>query len=247
MKNYFKKFLSAKHLYHFCESNWRNFAILSLLILLFTTFWIFAKVPADFQQGEVAKIMYIHVPSAILSLALFLTLGLLGCLYIIFRIKVTTAVMRAITPIGLMLTILVLVTGSIWGKPTWGTWWIWDARLTSELILAFLYLVLFTYDRAMQELESTPFVIATLAIIGSLDLPIIHYSVSWWHTLHQGPSILAFQKPTISWPMLWPLYLMIIAISLMTAAIIMLRCLGIIRAQAKDTQWMLAKGISDVQ
>lgn len=232
------KLLSAKHCYDFCAKLWFQLNIFSMVLVSITVAWIFTHVPADAQQGEVAKLMYIHVPSAVLSLGLFAVLGIMGITYLVFRVKVAIMLMRAILPIGLMLTTLVLITGAIWGKPTWGTYWIWDARLTSELILAFLYFALYTFDQAMLNQPNTPWILSILAIIGLIDLPIIHYSVTWWHTLHQGPSILAIQKPTIAWPMLWPLILMLIGLVSATSAIIMLRCMVIIRNSEKNTKWV---------
>lgn len=218
-----KALLVPKNLSKFCLDYWLTLLCSALIIILPTLLWVFIKIPPDFQQGIVAKIMYIHVPSAVLSLGLFAFNGVMAFLYLVFRIKVAIPIIRAILPIGLMCTVIVLITGSIWGKPTWGTWWIWDARLTSELILAFLYLVIYLYDKNMRHLNNTPWVVAVLSTVGTLDLPIIHYSVVWWHTLHQGPSILALQKPTIAWSMLWPLLLMMLGLTCMSAAIIMLR------------------------
>ena len=217
-----KALLTPKKLAKFCAIIWPKLLGFSLLSLIPTLIWIMTKVPIDFQQGIVAKIMYIHIPSAILSLGLFAVIGIASILFLVYKIKIAPMLIRAILPIGLMSTIIVLVTGSIWGKPTWGTWWIWDARLTSELLLGFIYLMLYTYDKVTNQNNS--WVVAVLALIGLIDLPIIHYSVTWWHTLHQGPSILALQKPTIAWPMLWPLLLMIINLACLTAAIVLLRC-----------------------
>lgn len=231
-------YLSPQNLYNFCNRYWAATAIISFLVIAGNLFWIFSQVPIDFQQGVVAKIMYIHVPSAVLSMGLFAAMGVLGTIFLIYKIKVAPMIMRAIIPVGLLITILVLLTGSIWGKPTWGTWWIWDARLTSELILAFLYFAIYIYDQAMPNHQNTDNVLSVIAIIGSIDLPIIHYSVQWWHTLHQGPSILALKAPSIAWPMLWPLLIMIVAIGCANLALIMLRCKIIIITQEAKARWV---------
>lgn len=230
--------LSPKHLYNICNYSWPSLAIISFCLTIFTLFYLFLTTPIDLQQGIVAKLMYIHVPSAILSMAIFASLGILGACFIIFRLKVAIMIFRAILPIGMLLTFLVLFTGSIWGKPTWGTWWIWDARLTSELILCFLYFSIYTYDQVLGKKTNTPWVISVLAVIGTIDLPIIHYSVQWWHTLHQGPSILAFKKPSIAWTMLWPMLLMLLAIACSTLSLAMLRCKRIILTSERNSKWV---------
>lgn len=232
--------ISPKHLYNICHKSWLPLACFSSSLCLICLYILFTNTPIDFQQGIVAKLMYIHVPSAILSMAIFASLGILGASYIIFRLKAAIIIFRAILPIGMMLTALVLITGSIWGKPTWGTWWIWDARLTSELILGFLYFAIYLYDTVLAKQANTAWVISVIAVIGTIDLPIIHYSVQWWHTLHQGPSILALKKPTIAWPMLWPLLLMLLAITTSTIALAMLRCKRLIIKSEQQTKWVQA-------
>lgn len=165
--------------------------------------------PADYQQGEAYRIIYIHVPSAFLSMFIYLVMAFCALLSLIWRIKLADVILTVSATIGAWFTFLALVTGSIWGKPMWGTWWIWDARLTSELILGFLYLGVIALKSAIPNLEQKDKASAILVLVGSINIPIIHYSVYWWNTLHQGATISRFSKPAIAPSMLYPLLAMI--------------------------------------
>ena len=170
--------------------------------------------PTDYQQGESYRIIYIHVPSAWMSMFVYLILAISGGIGLIWRMKLAQAVARASAPIGAAYTFLALLTGSLWGKPMWGTWWIWDARLTSELVLLFLYLGYMALQSAIDDRRTAARAGAVLALVGVVNLPIIHFSVEWWSTLHQGPTVTKFDKPSIATSMLIPLLLMAIAFQL---------------------------------
>ncbi|MDF2867827.1 MAG: heme transporter permease [Gammaproteobacteria bacterium] len=165
--------------------------------------------PADYQQGDAYRIIYIHVPSAFLSMFIYLMMAFCALLSLVWRIKLADVVLTASASIGAWFTFLALITGSIWGKPMWGTWWIWDARLTSELILGFLYLGVIALKSAIPNREQKDKASAILVLVGSINIPIIHYSVYWWNTLHQGATISRFAKPAIAPSMLYPLLSMI--------------------------------------
>ena len=164
-------------------------------------------VPKDYLQGDVFRIIYIHVPSAFLSLFLYVMMAFYAAIGLVWRTKISYALMRSVAPIGATFTFLALLTGSIWGKPTWGTWWMWDARLSSELILFFLYLGVMALNHAIEDNKKADEASAMLAVIGVLNIPIIHYSVYWWFTLHQGQT-LSLMAPKIHQTMVYPLYLM---------------------------------------
>jgi heme exporter protein C len=166
--------------------------------------------PADYQQGEGFRIIYVHVPAAFLSLAIYSWMAALAASYLIWRIKIVEVLMMSIAPIGAMFTFLALVTGAIWGKPMWGTWWVWDARLTSELILLFLYLGVIALKNAITHPKVAAKACAILTLVGFIDIPIIHYSVQWWFTLHQGATLSFFAPPKIAMSMLIPLLSMLI-------------------------------------
>lgn len=180
--------------------------------------------PADYQQKDAFRIIYVHVPAAITSLSIYSTMGVLSFVYLIWKVKIVDVLAQVLAPIGAGMTALALLTGSIWGKPMWGTWWVWDARLTSELILLFLYFGYMGLRSALEDSSSQAKACAILAVIGVIDVPIIHYSVEWWQTLHQGPTISQFAKPSMAKEMLTPLlgmlfgfYCYIIALSLYNA------------------------------
>ncbi len=164
--------------------------------------------PADYQQGESYRIIYIHVPSAWLSMFVYAVLAAASAISLIWRMKLAEAVARASAPVGAAYTFLALITGSLWGKPMWGTWWVWDARLTSELILLFLYLGYMALVAAIDDRRTASRAGAVLAVVGVVNLPIIHFSVEWWNTLHQGPTVTKFDQPSIAISMLIPLLLM---------------------------------------
>lgn len=167
--------------------------------------------PADYLQGESFRIIYVHAPCAFLSLFIYAVMACAAASVLIWRLKLGSLVMIHSTPIGAGFTFLALLTGSLWGKPMWGTWWIWDARLTSELILLFLYLGIILFQSALKQKQLNERMVAILVLIGFVDIPIIHYSVYWWNTLHQGPTLKLFSPSTIDSSMLYPLLAMMTA------------------------------------
>lgn len=179
--------------------------------------------PPDYQQGESFRIIYVHVPSAWMSLFVYMVLAAAGVTGLVWKVKVADALARASAPLGAAFTFLALATGSLWGKPMWGTWWVWDARLTSELILLFLYLGYIALQGAIEDRRMAAHAGAVLAIIGLVNIPIIHYSVEWWSTLHQGPTITRFDAPAIHISMLIPLLIMALGFKLYYAAVVLVR------------------------
>jgi heme exporter protein C len=167
--------------------------------------------PADYLQGEGFRIIYVHVPCAFLSLSIYGIMGVCAILGLVFRLKLAFLAIRQSASIGAGFTFLALVTGSLWGKPMWGTWWIWDARLTSELILLFLYLGILLFQSAISTKQNGDRATAMLVLVGLIDLPIIHYSVYWWHTLHQGATLKLLEPSAIDSTMLYPLIAMLLA------------------------------------
>jgi heme exporter protein C len=197
----------------------------SIFFLVFFVGLTFALVlsPPDYIQGEVVRIMYVHVPSAWIGLATFSTIAFLSLLNFIFKIKNFTLVTKSLAPIGLLFTCLAVITGSIWGQPTWGTLWAWDARLTSVIILMFFYII---YILAIKFISSTSLsskVSSIIAIVGAINLPIIKYSVDWWNTLHQPASIKIDGTSTIHSAMITPLILMLLVLLLYCALIFLMK------------------------
>ncbi len=186
------------------------FWTIAALLLTTGVVWALAYVPEDYQQGNSVRIMYIHVPAAILSQSGYAMMAFAGAVFLIWRIKLADVALQCAAPIGASITFLALVTGSIWGKPTWGTWWVWDARLTSTLVLLFLYIGVMALRAAMENRESAGRATALLALVGVVNLPIIKYSVDWWFTLHQGSSFSLTEKPAMPPEMWLPLLVMVL-------------------------------------
>ncbi|HET6545926.1 MAG TPA: heme ABC transporter permease [Rhodanobacteraceae bacterium] len=167
--------------------------------------------PADYQQGDAYRILFIHVPSAWMSLFVYAFMAANAFIALVWRIKLAEVLAMASAPVGAAFTFITLVTGSIWGKPMWGTWWTWDARLTSELVLLFIYLGVIGLYHAVEDRRQAARAAAFLALIGVVNLPIVHFSVNWWNTLHQGQTVRLLGPSKIDSAMLWPLLVMALA------------------------------------
>ena len=170
---------------------WINF--LAFVFILIGLYYSFFNSPPDYLQGETVRIMYIHVPSAWLSLMIYSSMGICSIISLIWKHTLADIISRSCAPIGASFTLVTLITGSIWGKPTWGTWWVWDARLTSELILLFIYLGHIILSNAFDDFRKGDRNASILAIVGLINLPIIKWSVDWWNTLHQPASLTKFE------------------------------------------------------
>ena len=184
------------------------------------------RAPPDYQQGDSVRIIYVHVPSAWMALFCYSTMALAGAVGLIWKHPVADLVAKSTAPIGASFTFLALVTGSLWGKPMWGTWWVWDARLTSVLILLFLYLGYMALMRAFDNQERGMKAASILALVGFVNVPIIKFSVDWWSTLHQPASVIRPGGPTIHASILWPLILMALAFTAYYVWVLLLRVRG---------------------
>lgn len=179
--------------------------------------------PADYQQGESVRIMYVHVPAAWMALFVYTVIAGASASALIWRHPLADLVARASAPVGAGFTFLALVTGSLWGKPMWGTWWVWDARLTSVLVLFFLYLGHIALSNAFDDQSRGNRAAAVLALVGFINVPIIKFSVDWWSTLHQPASVMRLGGPTIDASMLWPLLIMAVGFTLYYLSLLLLR------------------------
>ncbi|MCP4408392.1 MAG: heme ABC transporter permease [Gammaproteobacteria bacterium] len=194
--------------------------------------------PADYQQGDSYRIIFIHVPSAWMSLFIYVVMAISAAIGLIWRIKLAEIMAISSAPIGASFTFLALATGSLWGKPMWGTWWVWDGRLTSELILLFLYLGVISLHNAIEDKRTAARAVAILALVGVVNIPIIHYSVEWWNTLHQGPTVTKFDAPSIHLSMLIPLLVMALAFKLYYAAVVLLRARCEVLERERNSRWV---------
>lgn len=217
---------------------------LALLTMVYGLYGALFVAPADYQQGDSFRILYVHVPSAWMSLFVFALMAFYAAIALIWRIKLCETLAMACAPIGAGFTAITLATGSIWGKPMWGTWWDWDPRLTTELVLLFLYLGVMGLYRAIDDRRAAARAAGLLAIVGVALLPVIRYSVVWWNSLHQGQTISLFGKSTMDASMVQPLIWMIVATkfwfvgSLLTRA----RADNLERESGKDWVRQLASG-----
>ncbi len=209
---FFKHELASPKYFYLWSGRWLPWiAWITGLLLAVGLYWGLVVAPPDYQQGESYRIIFIHVPSAWMSLFIYSVMAGAGAVALIWRVKLAEIVGAASAPIGAAFTFLALATGSLWGKPMWGAWWVWDARLTSELVLLFLYFGYMALLSAIEDRRTAARAAAVLALVGVVDLPIIHYSVEWWSTLHQGPTVTKLDKPSIHLSMLWPLLIMAVA------------------------------------
>lgn len=207
----------------FADIIFKPLIFLSISFLLIGLLFAFLLSPNDYQQGSTVKIMYIHVPAAWLALITFFIMTVYSILGLAFKTPFSFIINSAIAPIGATFTLICLLTGSLWGKPMWGTWWVWDARLTSVAILFFLYLIIIFFKNSFKNVNLGEKITAILIILGSINLPIIKFSVDWWNTLHQSASISKLSSPSIDPSMLRPLLIMCFAFTLIGLAIAIIR------------------------
>lgn len=229
---------SPKKFYQIAEKWIPYLAWATLCFLVIGLCWGLIFAPPDYQQGDAFRIIYAHVPSAFLSMALYATMGFLAVLLLVWRIKLAGMLLTICAQLGLCMAFLALATGSLWGKPMWGTWWIWDARLTSELILLFLYGAILATANAYPNKEQGDKIVAILTLVGLVDLPIIHYSVYWWNTLHQGATLSIFAKPKIHTSMLYPLLFTLVGFSFYCALMILLKARNELLMRERRQSWV---------
>jgi len=213
-------------------------ATLSLVAIAVGAYLGLVVAPADYQQGESYRIMFVHVPSAWMSLFVYMVMAGAGLVALVWRMKLAEIVAVSSAPIGATFTLLALVTGSLWGKPMWGTWWVWDARLTSELVLLFLYLGVIALNGAIEDRRTGARAVAILALVGVVNIPIIHYSVEWWNTLHQGPTVTKFSAPSIHVSMLVPLLVMAVGFKLYYVLVLLMRARCELLERERGSQWV---------
>jgi heme exporter protein C len=210
-------------------------AILMAGLGLYTGFFV---APTDATQGEAYRIIFIHVPAAWLSMVLYLAMAFWAVIGWAFNARLAFMTARALAPTGALFTVMALWTGALWGKPTWGTWWVWDARLTSELILLFLYLGYIALVESIDDVRRADHAGALLALVGAVNVPIIYFSVRWWNTLHQGASISMTAAPTMAGTMLTALLLMTVACWAYAFAVVFARIRAIVLEREADATWV---------
>jgi len=211
---------------------------LTVITLLAGLYYGLVKAPPDYQQGESYRIMFIHVPSAWMSMFIYVLMALWSGINLIWNIKLADVMTVSSASLGASFTLLALVTGSLWGKPMWGAWWVWDARLTSELILLFLYLGYIALVAAIEDRRTAARAGGVLILVGVVNIPIIHYSVEWWNTLHQGPTVTKFDKPSIHLSMLIPLLIMAVSFKLYYLTVVLMRARTEVLDRERRSAWV---------
>jgi heme exporter protein C len=201
--------------------------------------WIaFAIAPTDFQQGEVYRIIFIHVPSAWMSMFIYLVMAFWGAMALAFNTRLSSMMAQSLAPTGALMTFIALWTGALWGRPTWGTYWAWDARMTSELILLFLYFGVIALRNAIDDPRRADRACALLSIVGAVNVPIIYFSVKWWNTLHQGASVSLTAAPKMAATMLTGMLVLALAAWFYTIAVALWRVQAIILERERGAAWI---------
>ena len=243
--NWLHRLASPPTFYGFVSRVQPGLAVVTVLLLgygLFGGLWL---APADYQQGEGFRIIYVHVPAAWMSLFIYSLMAGASVVALVWRIKLAECVLTSCAPIGASFTALALVTGMLWGKPMWGTYWTWqDARLVSELILLFLYLGVVGLQQAIADPRAAARACALLAIVGFVNVPIVHYSVEWWNTLHQGPSLTKFDKPSIDASMLWPLLSMALGFTTFFVKVLFTRVQNELLWRERGNPWVVGAALA---
>ena len=235
---WFHRLASPPYIYGLASRLTPWFAWPAGILILIGTYWGLVIAPADYQQGDGFRIIYVHAPTAWMSLLVYMTMGISAGVGLIWRMKVAHAVAAAAAPIGASFTFVALATGALWGGPMWGTYWEWDPRVTSELILLFLYLGYMGLRASMDDTQRADRTSAVLAVVGIVNVPIIHFSVTWWNSLHQAPSIMKLGQSSIAGSMVGPLFVMLGGFTLLFAALLLTRLQAEVLTRERTATWI---------
>ena len=238
LPRWFYQLASPRWCYAFTGKLIPWFALVGGLLMVVGIVWGVAFAPSDYQQGNSFRIIYLHVPTAILAQSFYMLMAIAGAIGLIWKIKIADMVAKSVAPLGAAIAVLALATGAIWGKPTWGSWWVWDARLTSMLVLLFLYLGVIALNSAIESETTAAQSTAVLALVGLVNIPIIKYSVEWWNTLHQPATFKITEKPAMPPEMWMPLLVMVIACYMVFGLALMLRLRNEILQRERRSGWV---------
>ena len=235
---WFHRFGSPPHVYRLAGLLTPWFAWPAGLAIVAALYGGLVLAPPDYQQGEGFRIIYVHAPSAWLSVMIYSVMAIAAGIGLIWRMKVAHAAAASCAGIGAWFTVVSLVTGMLWGKPMWGTYWVWDPRLTAQLVLLFLYLGYMGLRSGIDDLGRADRASAVLALVGVVNIPIIRYSVEWWNSIHQAPSVMKMEKPSMPMEMLVPLLLMFLGFTLYFAAVMLVRLRAEILRRERNASWI---------
>lgn len=245
MFRWFHKLASTRNFYRLAEILAPWLAALCAILLAVGIFQGLFVAPTDYEQGESYRIIFVHVPSAWLSLFVYMVMAFCSLLVIVWKMKLADMVAEVSAAIGASFTFLALATGSLWGRPMWGTWWEWDARLTSELVLLFIYIGYMALRVSIDNPATRARAAAILALVGVVNIPIIKFSVDWWNTLHQPASIMKFDKPSIHPTMLQPLLLCAIGFTLFYFVVMLLKTRTLILERESKSAWVRERAMEN--
>ena len=232
------RYASPQAFYGLAGRLWPGFAVLATLLGVWGLWLGLFVAPTDFQQGQAYRIIFVHVPASWMSMVIYLAMAFWALLGLTFNTRLSGMMTRALAPTGAMFAFLSLWTGALWGKPMWGTWWVWDARLTSELILFFLYLGFMGLTSAIEDPRRSDKAGGLLALVGAINVPIIYFSVRWWNTLHQGASVSVTQGSSMAQTMLTAMLLMALSFWMYAIAVALYRVRTLILERERHTLWV---------
>ena len=235
---WFHRLTSPPHIYRIAGTLTPWFAWPAGLLIVTALYAGLVLAPPDYQQGEGFRIIYVHAPSAWLSVMVYGVMATAAAVGLIWRMKVAHAVAASCAGIGAWFTVVSLITGMLWGKPMWGTYWVWDPRLTAQLILLFLFFGYMGLRAGIDDLGRADRASAVLAIIGVINIPIIRYSVEWWNSIHQAPSVMKMDRPSMPMDMLLPLLMMLLGFTLYFAAVLLVRLRAEILRRERSAGWL---------
>jgi len=245
VKLYYHKLGSPKYFYELTDKMLPWLIGITVILLVPGVVMGLGFAPMDEEQGHSYRIMFIHVPAASVAMSAYVMMAVAGAISLIWKMKMAEVITKCCAPIGASFALLCLVTGAIWGKPTWGTWWVWDARLTSMLVLFFLYVGVIALNSAIENAQSAAKATALLSIVGVVNLPIIKYSVDWWNTLHQTSSVKVTEGAAMPAEMLTPLLLCVFGFYFLFSVVIILAARGEVLQREQRSNWVKQRVIAD--
>jgi len=231
------RYASPQTFYPLADRLARGFAMAAAVLAALGLYIGFVLAPTDAQQGEAYRIIFVHVPAAWMSMFIYLVMAGWAAVGLVFNARLAAMMARALAPTGALMTFLALWTGALWGRPTWGTWWVWDARLTSELLLLFLYMGFLALHAAIEDPRRADRAAALLALLGVVNVPVIYFSVKWWNTLHQGASVSLTRAPTMATVMLTGMLVLALAVWMYTIAVSLWRVRVLMLERERHTDW----------